>query len=74
MNFVAQNSAAVHGAQALMHGFNVAFLWMGLASTLLLLLGMFGISGKGREPAACACRVPEVFPAAAPGNPDAPQK
>lgn len=50
MNYVAESSAPRLGENAMMHGFNVAFLWMGAASLLLLLTGIFCVKKSQRRP------------------------
>ena len=46
MTSVSENSAAVYGDSALMHGMNVAFLCMSVGSVILLLISLCGVRKK----------------------------
>ena len=46
MTAVSQRSAAQYGERALMHGMNIAFLWMAAGAALLLLIALFGVGRR----------------------------
>lgn len=46
MTSVSENSAAVYGDSALMHGMNIAFLCMSVGSVILLLISLCGVRKK----------------------------
>lgn len=43
MTAVSEESAAVYGDHALMHGMNVSFFWMAVGAFVLLLISIFGV-------------------------------
>lgn len=45
MTTVSANSVAAYGDSALMHGMNVAFLWMAAEALVLLIISIFGVKG-----------------------------
>lgn len=47
MTAVSASSAASYRDGALMHGMNVAFLWIAFGSMILLLISVFGVRKKG---------------------------
>lgn len=46
MTVVSANSAASYGDNALMHGMNIAFLWMTLGALILLLFSVFAVKRR----------------------------
>ncbi len=43
MTAVSANSAATYGENALMHGMNMSFFWMGIGAVVLLLISIFAV-------------------------------
>ena len=49
MNIVSENSEAVYGGSALMHGMNISFMWMTVGSLVLLAISIFGTGRQRRR-------------------------
>lgn len=46
MTVVSENSAAVYGDGAMMHGMNISFLWMAVGAVVLFLIAVFAVREK----------------------------